>query len=305
MRHVRQLVRRDIELLGQDLPVPGRLVEHIDEIGVFEDVLYFPGGKQVLHVLGDACRNTAPLTEPLPDLDAVGGGLFLLQKEVELVHIVAGGLAGRAVLRDTAPDLVLNDQHAELFQLFAELLDVVADQTVLDIDVGTVVEEIQGSFDIDLQRRRHMVGFLFLLLKQCVVKVLQKRHVLRRRILEILLVDLVDTAVDDRLFHRLKSFLSADHQLAERQDEVGFQGKRVILVGVVLVDVHRIHILGGSRADVNNLALQLLYQSRVLSLRITDDHVVIRHQESIGDLTLGAEGLTGTGGSEDQAVRVL
>ena len=71
-------MRRDIELLCQDLPVAGRLVEHIDEVGVLEDVLYFPGRKQVLHVLGDAGRDAAPFTEPLPDLDTVGGGLFLL-----------------------------------------------------------------------------------------------------------------------------------------------------------------------------------------------------------------------------------
>ena len=31
----------------------------------------------------------------------------------------------------------------ELLQLFAELFDVVADQAVLDIDVGAVVEEVQ------------------------------------------------------------------------------------------------------------------------------------------------------------------
>ena len=224
---------------------------------------------------------------------------------MELVHIVAGGPAGRAVFRDAAPDLVLDDQHPELFQLFTELLDVIADQAVLDIDVGTVVEEVQGSLHIDLQRRRHMVGFLFLLLKEGVVEVLQKRHVFRHRILEIFLVDLVYTTVDDRLFHRLQAFLSADHQLAEGQDEVGFQGQRVILIRVVLVDIHRIHVLGGSRADVDDLALQLLHQGGVLCFRITDDHIIIRHQESIGDLTLGTERLTGTGGSEDQAVRVL
>lgn len=305
MRHVRQLVRRDIKLLCQDLPVAGGLVQHIDEVGVLEDVLYFPGGKQVLHVLGDARRDVAPLTEPLPYLDTVGGGLFLLQKEVELVHIVAGGLTGRAVLRNTAPDLVLDDQHTELLQLFAELLDVVADQAVLDIDVGAVVEEVQGSLHIDFHRRCHMMGFLLLLLKECVVKVLQERHVLRHRILEILLVDLMDTAVNDRLFHRLQAFLAADYQLAERQDEVGFEGKRVIFFTVVCIYIHRIHVLGGCRGNVDDLAFQLLHQGGVLRFRITDDHVVIRHQESIGDLALGTEGLTGTGRSEDQAVRVL
>ena len=38
----------------------------------------------------------------------------------------------------------------------------------------------------------------------------------------------MDTTVDDRLFNRLQPFLAADYQLAERQDEVSFQGDRII-----------------------------------------------------------------------------
>ena len=56
---------------------------------------------------------------------------------------------------------------------------------------------------------------------------------------------------------------------------------------------------------MNDLAVEALHESRVLCLRITDDHIIIRHQKGIGDLTLGTEGLTGTGSTEDQAVRVL
>ena len=262
-------------------------------------------GQQVLYVLGDAGRNTAPFTEALPDLDGICRRLFLLQKQVEFVHIVTGGSSGRAVLRDTAPDLVLHDQHADLFQLLAEFFDVIADQTVLDIDVGPVVEEVQGSLDVDLKGSRHMVGFLFLLLKQCLIKILQKRHVLRPRIVEIALVNVMDTSVDDCLFHRLQAFLSADDQLAQRQDEIGLEGDGVVLLGVVRVDVHRIDILRTGRGNVNDLPVETLDQRRVLGLRIADDDIVICHQESVGDLALGRERFTGTGRSEDQPVRVL
>ena len=48
-----------------------------------------------------------------------------------------------------------------------------------------------------------MVSFLFLLLEQRLIKVLQKRHVLRPRIIEIALVNVMDATVDDCLFHRL------------------------------------------------------------------------------------------------------
>ena len=83
---------------------------------------------------------------------------------MELVHIVAGRLTGRTVGRDAAPDLILNDQHAELFQLLPQFLNVIADETVPDIDVGSVVEKVQGALDIDFERGCHTMGFLFLLL---------------------------------------------------------------------------------------------------------------------------------------------
>ena len=53
------------------------------------------------------------------------------------------------------------------------------------------------------------------LVKEGVVEVLQERHLLRHRVLEIVLVDLVHAAVDDGLLHGLQAFLAAHHQLAE------------------------------------------------------------------------------------------
>ena len=53
-----------------------------------------------------------------------------LQQEVELIDVVAGGLAGLAVARHAVPHLVLHDQHPELFELLAQFLDVVADHAV-------------------------------------------------------------------------------------------------------------------------------------------------------------------------------
>ena len=97
----------------------------------------------------------------------------------------------------------------------------------------------------------------------------------------------------------------AHHQLAEGQDEVRLQCQRVVLVGVVLVDVHGVHVLGTGGADADHLALQPLHQRRVFCLRVADDDVIVRHQEGVGDLPLRAEGLAGAGGAEDQAVRVL
>ena len=100
-------------------------------------------GKQVLDVLRDAGRDAAPFAEAFPDLDAVGSRLLFAQQKVELVHVVPGRLALGAVLCYTSPDLVLNDQHAKLFQLFTQFLNVITDQAVLHIHVRPVIEHVQ------------------------------------------------------------------------------------------------------------------------------------------------------------------
>ena len=63
--------------LRQNLPVTARLVEHIHEVGVFKDVLHLAAAQKVFDILRDARGNAAPLSEPLPNLHRIGGGLFL------------------------------------------------------------------------------------------------------------------------------------------------------------------------------------------------------------------------------------
>ena len=46
-------------------------------------------------------------------------------------------------------------------------------------------------------------------------------------------------------------------------------------------------------------------QRIILTLRVADDHVVLRDEEDIADLALGGEGFTGTRRTQDQAVGVL
>ena len=150
-----------------------------------------------------------------------------------------------------------------------------------------------------------MAGLLLLLFEERLVEVLQEGHILRRGVLKILLVYLVDAAVDDRFLHGLEALLAAHHQLAQGEDEVGFQRDGVVLLGVVQVDVHRVDILAAGRADPDDLPAEPLHQRRVLRLRVADDDIIVRHQKGVGDLPLGGEGLAGTGRAEDQPVGVL
>ena len=74
----------------------------------------------------------------------------------------------------------------------------------------------------------------------------------------------MDAAVDDRFFHGLKSLFAAHNQFAQGQNEIGFQGNGIVLLGVIAVDVHGVDILGAGGTDVNNLPMQTLHQRSVI-----------------------------------------
>ena len=65
--------------------------------------------------MGGTCGHAAPFAEALPNLGTVRGGLFLFQEQVELVRKIPCGPALAAVLGDTAPYLVLDNEHPQFF----------------------------------------------------------------------------------------------------------------------------------------------------------------------------------------------
>ena len=224
---------------------------------------------------------------------------------MELVHIVAGGFTGITVGGHTPPDLILHHQHTDLFQLLAQLLDVIADNAVVDVHIALVVEHIEGAGHIDFQCRGDVLCLFFLLCPQQVVKVLQDRHILRAGVIEVSLIDQPHTAVNDGFLHRLQALFATHDQLTQGQDKICFQGNRIILFRIVRIDVHRIDILRAGRTDFNDLPLKFLHQCRVLGFRIAHDYIVIRHQERIGDFSLGRKRFAGTGSTKNQSVGVL
>ena len=76
-----KLVFGNAQLLGEDFAVAGGLIEHVDEVAVFKDVLDFIARQQVFDVLRDPGRDAAPLAESLPDFHGVSRRLFFLEKQ--------------------------------------------------------------------------------------------------------------------------------------------------------------------------------------------------------------------------------
>ena len=77
---------------------------------------------------------------------------------MELVGKVPCGLALAAVGGDAAPNLVLDNEHPQLFELFAQLLDVKGHKPVPDVHVGAVIKYIQGAGHIQVKGLRHTVS---------------------------------------------------------------------------------------------------------------------------------------------------
>ncbi len=154
-------MRRNAQFSPEFCRYAGSLIQHVDEIRVFKDNFNLLTGEQIFHVLRDACRDAAPFAEALPDFHGVGRRLFLTQQQMKLVHVVSGGFAFTTVCRDTTPYLILHNEHTQLFQLLAQLLDVIADHTIIHVHVGSMVKYIQRTGDIDFKGGSQRLRFLF------------------------------------------------------------------------------------------------------------------------------------------------
>ena len=101
-----------------------------------------------------------------------------------------------------AADLILHNEHTEFLLLFAQFLDVVADDAVIDVHIRAMVEQVQTTLDVDLQCGGNMMGFFLVLLEQGIVQVLKDGHILRAGVRKIFAVDQMHTAVNDGYLHR-------------------------------------------------------------------------------------------------------
>ena len=306
--HVGKLVGGNPQVACQHLLIPGGLGQHIEEIAVAENGLYFAALQQAFHILGDPAGDGPPFAETPENLHTVRRRLGLRQQNVKLVLIYPGRPPPVPVLRHPAPDLVREDQQPYLFQHLPQGLDVEAQEAGIDLDVGSVVKEVEGPGAVQLQGGGHPPGLRLGLFQQLVVEVLENGHTLRGRVRQIGPVDGPHAAVDHRLFHRGQPAPPAHDQLAQGEDEIAFEGQGVLVVGVVGVDVHGVdeRPRRGRRGQPHHLAPQPIYQGVIFPLRVRYDDVVVREgEEHVDDLPLGGEALAAAGRAQEQAVRLF
>ena len=125
--------------------------------------------------------------------------------------------------------------------------EIDADETVVDIHIRSVIEDIQRAMNIDFKGSCNALCLRLSLVSQNVVEVFENRHLLRNGIGKVVLIAHTDASVHDGLFNGLQAVLAANNQLAHGEDEVGLQGQRIFLFGVVDIDVQRIDVVGADR----------------------------------------------------------
>ena len=101
---------------------------------------------------------------------------------MKFIDVIACDLAFRTVQCHSVPHVILNDQHSDLFQLIAQFLDVKADDTVVEVDIGSVIEQILRAIDIHLKRICH-TKCNFSLSHKCLMQIGEDRHLFSGRLI--------------------------------------------------------------------------------------------------------------------------
>ena len=162
-----------------------------------------------------------------------------------------------------------------------------------------MVEHPQRTIDVDFQCRGDTLRLPLLLLTQTVVQITKRRHILRLRVVQILLIDQRQAAVNDRLFFRLHAIPCAHDKFAQGKNEVRFHAQRVIIVRIVEVNVHRVDVVPAGRRDMNDLSAQCFHQRIILALRVCHDNIVRCGEKHVCNFTLCTERLTASRCAED------
>ena len=133
---------------------------------------------------------------------------------MELVTVEPGVGVQFPVFGDSAPDLVLDDEHTQLFKLFPQFLNVKAHKTVLNIHVGTVVENVKAACHIELQGGGDTGSLQLRLSLNFLIEIAEDRHIFRSGVSQIPAVHGGNGPVNNGLFNGLQSILAAHDQLA-------------------------------------------------------------------------------------------
>ena len=196
----------------------------------------------------------------------------------------------------------IRDVHGDLAKVFTHTLQNDTDYTGIRLDIGMVVEQVEGAGAVKLQRRCYTLCLRLRLPQQLLVQILQQRHFAAADPQRQLPVHQPHTAVNDRLFNGLQALLAADDQLTQGKQKIGFHGQWTILVIDTHLNIHGVDMVGTVRGNFNDLSSQALDQRGVFAHRVNHHNAVFGGEEHIDKLSLCRKGLAGACGAKVQTV---
>ena len=185
---------------------------------------------------------------------------------MELVNKDMGALALLPVQRHAVEHGVRNHQQAGGLELGTETVNVEHHDTLVEVHIGLLAEDVQRTGGIELKGQRDLLRFGLRLLQQHIAEGAEGRD---RPGVRRIAVHIGDAAVDDRLVLRADALLV--DLLDEGHDELGLYDNGVVFT----VPVHHIHGVqsvsaAGRHTDHRAEIAHSFNKRRVFSLGVTD-----------------------------------
>ena len=138
------------------------------------------------------------------------------------------------VADDAVQDAVQHHQQTDGLQILAQVLDVVAGDAAVGVDVGLVGKYVEAPGGKQLQRQGNFMGRRLLLPQKVVIQVLQCRRV-ALIFADIAAIDVGGAAVDDGFL--LRAHLLRTHELlTQAHNELEIMELEAMLKNVVIID---------------------------------------------------------------------
>ena len=236
------------------IPVACCLIKHEDKFRVGEHGTCRIGFQAVFNVLRDTCRDTAPLSCSFVKLIEEVRAFFISEKKINLVYVYSRSDTPVTVADDFVPQIFKNDHHAEGFELFAQILDIVHNDTVVDVHVAGIGECLHRAVYIKLQRHIKGFGFFRCLLLKDIVIVRKSGHFLCLTH-HVVLVNFMQAVVDDcALFRRYSG--TSHYRFEERKEEIILAAYRILIICAEHLRCYfqRVEVRGTAFGDVYKLA---------------------------------------------------
>ena len=200
-------------------------------------------------------------------------------------------------------DRLQHDIQGGGLELFAHLIEVEADDTIINVKIGFVGKHIETALHEQLRRKGQLLRFTLRLSLYLVAPVRERRQPPFAAVFDEVVIDIGGAAVNDGFMERPK--LSDAHLLlANAHHQFRLHGHWVFPGTVAAVDLQRIDMMGTGRGNFQHCALQRPRQFSVLPFRVDHNNVIVGGESDKGDGLFHAEGLAAAGNTQYEAMRV-